>query len=749
MNTIARKYNTLILGLLFTVFILRMLFPSLRYVSIVFFLLGIPFLLIYIKRDVFSGQQIKIFIRTLYLYLSVNIVFVFAFVIGYQSYGIIYKELFNLFILGILFYFVLILTNKGFIYSEFLKIFQISIVIISTLASLVGIFLLVSRFIGWQRIELLFPYSIGIGSSIVSDNNFYALGLLLGFVVVLVNNKVLVNFKTSTFVYNIILLVLSLAILFSSSRRGVLILFLIYGAYAVKGIVTKNGLKLLQSTLLPIIIFITIFGFLIFGLSPKIKTEIIDAIGANSTSTKLQIANLVFDYQTIYKKSLRYQQVYNKIWGNEKEMNKHNPSSGWATRNHKQIYPLKFGNYEGISPLSIGYQLSSITDASDWRGHAHAYSKIAQFFTADSNAYSVEVYCFVSNGFNGDKVSLQCSGNSISGKLVDYYDLNKKGTWQKLQIYFSGSSNVGVFLSFIKGNSVDFKNLKGNVIFAQPSVIKNNIFHENQCIINWANCRPEQYRLFRAFREKIDLWYCNKEINKIATEKSELNKLISYRNLYSYYTGNLQLLDSIDHFYASLDDSLFWKNKVINHPTIKLINKKKSQKEFIGQNRITVQNDSMLVNNIIFEGKRPGLENRVIGNRKSAWIFALKIFSEYRLINKILGNGFGYLEKYGYKYYGDSKRLDYPHNPIVSTFLYSGILGGLIYILFLVASFWNYWKYRKHHQVFLIMYLITFFFMMFSGNSHFSVPIFTFLSIIPFLTKYYVNKESAKSKINE
>ncbi len=131
--------------------------------------------------------------------------------------------------------------------------------------------------------------------------------------------------------------------------------------------------------------------------------------------------------------------------------------------------------------------------------------------------------------------------------------------------------------------------------------------------------------------------------------------------------------------------------------------------------------------------------------RIGRWLFAYELFNGASLKKQLFGQGFNYLEQYGEKYYNNPKRYDYPHNPIISSFLYSGIVGGLFYIYFLIMVFWYYWKYKKHIMVFFMMYLVTFFFMMFSGNSHFSVPIFTFLSLVPFITRYYINSEKLKS----
>ncbi|MBR5642754.1 MAG: hypothetical protein IKW77_01035 [Salinivirgaceae bacterium] len=44
-----------------------------------------------------------------------------------------------------------------------------------------------------------------------------------------------------------------------------------------------------------------------------------------------------------------------------------------------------------------------------------------------------------------------------------------------------------------------------------------------------------------------------------------------------------------------------------------------------------------------------------------------------------------------------------------------------------------YWKRRLQLGIFFIMYLCCMFFCMFSGSSHFSFPLFAFLSFLPFV----------------
>jgi len=155
----------------------------------------------------------------------------------------------------------------------------------------------------------------------------------------------------------------------------------------------------------------------------------------------------------------------------------------------------------------------------------------------------------------------------------------------------------------------------------------------------------------------------------------------------------------------------------------------------------------------IYKSKAPETTDRFMGPRSVRWKYALELFNNYPVINKVFGNGFDYLYLYAEKFPDSSnptKKTDYPHNPILSALLYSGIIGALYYVYFLILVFWYYWKYRKYHMLFFILYLITFFFTFVSGNSHFSVPVFAMLSVVPFITRYLVkNKKIEQMLIKE
>lgn len=142
-----------------------------------------------------------------------------------------------------------------------------------------------------------------------------------------------------------------------------------------------------------------------------------------------------------------------------------------------------------------------------------------------------------------------------------------------------------------------------------------------------------------------------------------------------------------------------------------------------------------------------GTENqKLLAERVERWKYACELWMGYAWYNKLLGDGFDYLDQFGQKFYPGEEKADYPHNPMISSFLYSGIIGGLFYLYFLTLSIWHYWKYRKHHMLFLIIYAIYFIFILISGDNHFSVPVFAMLSLVPFMTRFRVKEKELKKQ---
>jgi hypothetical protein len=136
------------------------------------------------------------------------------------------------------------------------------------------------------------------------------------------------------------------------------------------------------------------------------------------------------------------------------------------------------------------------------------------------------------------------------------------------------------------------------------------------------------------------------------------------------------------------------------------------------------------------------------GSRIDRWKYSVELFiNNYTLKQKIFGNGFDYLKLF-VKKFGDGK-IDYPHNPFLDAFLFSGIIGGLIYILYVTLVIFYYFKFYKKHKVFFYCFSIVFIFSIVSANTHFSVPVFAILCIIPFLSKYLNENELQEKASSE
>lgn len=135
-------------------------------------------------------------------------------------------------------------------------------------------------------------------------------------------------------------------------------------------------------------------------------------------------------------------------------------------------------------------------------------------------------------------------------------------------------------------------------------------------------------------------------------------------------------------------------------------------------------------------------KEKLFSERLDRWKFAAELYiKDYNIKNKLFGKGFDYLKAYGQKFYPDENRLDYPHNPVLSAILYSGMAGGFFYIYFLVCSLWYYYKYRKRLLLLFLIYIVVLFFVFISSDSHFDTPVFAFLSLVPFLSREEASRE--------
>ena len=122
--------------------------------------------------------------------------------------------------------------------------------------------------------------------------------------------------------------------------------------------------------------------------------------------------------------------------------------------------------------------------------------------------------------------------------------------------------------------------------------------------------------------------------------------------------------------------------------------------------------------------------------RTLRWKFAADLIQSFSLKELILGSGFSYLMDYGLEFKSDTGE-DTPHNIFISSFLYSGILGGVLFIGLIILSVIFVFRYRRiYGEFFILLFITTLMFITPTTNSFFSVRILpiiilTIFSVFP------------------
>ena len=699
-------------------------------------------------------------------------------------------------ILSVFFIFI----SRASIYNRILYNARFLFLLVPLILSVLGLLKFLYRMFSFN-IEILRKLNLDFpGSSLVSDHNLFALCLVIG-IIILLFSVFQKNLRGRNFFY-LIFLVVSLAILFSGSRRG-FIVFLVLLVLFIYFLLSEQNIekKFKQSGFLSLgILFL--LSFTIYGsytkLEGKTKLAFIDKLNISPYEYKYKLGSIIYDYQTVFKSEESYKDFISGNW--DVKFDPRNPMT-YFDKNYKEYYPLPDSLYEEIPASTSGYYIDKNTNVHSRKNTAVALTKFDSLSAKKGEKLRASVYCYVSPEFNGSRVFLHAGkNNNTYGLENSSYNLSKMGKWQKLYVQpiVKESGNIPFNLVVFKTNAEDFHDLEGHVIFAYPRARKTN-FDPKDPLSGWATRRHKQmtslpgdnshivpkgsigYKLDSS--SNFNFWNGDAySFTKIFSKKVR-SRDTCYSSVYCYVSkdfdgecikiagrGTFPTIPS-DHY--NMENKGKWQklsfksvckkgkisaymrfkypnasNKtevkkmngfvVFAHPEYEIIRNSENKggdkqgiKADIRQNSIF-----MPVLNIPFFDN----ESRLASPRIKRWLFAWEIFKDYSFTQKLLGNGFEYLDLYNEKFYPNKDKIDYPHNPIISSFLYSGIIGGLVYVWFLLTSLYYYYKYRKEFGLLFLLYLVTGFFIFFSFNSHFSIPAFSMLSVVPFVINYYKKK---------
>jgi len=706
-----------------------------------------PFLLFYFGLLVYSGLNYKKriistlagFVRNYYLLLILALILVISFLSSNKLYLMIFKDVVNMIILlSVFFISTIFVTGKKefeFYISNLIYLIALFAIVISILGILndLGIY-------SFNDISQISNVSRNISNNqSFIDYNFATIPSFFGICVMFYFLRE-TNSKLQIVTCNILLILFSINIILSGSRRGLFTLIAILVLLLIAQVFTffkKNDfLRKLGSDskyfLMSLFLLAIIFLHIAFNTDYASKVKVLAFFGAKDIqNTKQQVVLKMMKYTSVFKNHSSYKKFYSRIWPTIPE----DPDSGWGTRHHKTIFPLTGKNVELVPKGVKGYLLDSATNADYYSGInlSEAFTLVAKLKVNKGDRYKASVYCFASNDFDGSTIGLGVQNDFVSKGIVfgntgSSYDFQAKGIWQKLEIEFEcNNGEIPVWMSITKNGVKNFSKLKGYVIFAYPMYEKIN---------------------------KSD----NGLSPKTTQNKSDYteSRLLGLSKIYGYKknTESFDRLEKINHKNISyiLNETLIPANIITSKKIISNKQKYISSGVFCLPISIlftsgSIQNNSDPIRrwaskfisedttyypykaNIVLDTiSYPFIDDRVL-----RWGFARQIFSkEHNTIQKLFGGGFNFLNWFGYYFDKDKTRSDYPHNPFLSVLLYSGILGLIIYMIFIIKVFYYYIKYYRDYKILSVFFIITFFFSFFSAGSPFDPPIMGFFVTLPF-----------------
>jgi len=422
-----RLINIYLIVLTILLYLFRSTVPFLKFPFLILFF-GLV-LYSFINYRILIFPSLKEFLRHFYLSIILLIILILSFYLSHKLYLGIFKDIINAVILIALFFLMSVFIRS----KKDLKIFNDSLIRFVIFFSLLISVLLLGNFLNlfsWnnplQSRKLSGNLSI---NSLSSDYNFVLLPVLFGFIsVIYVLFNPLSFFKKG--ILNLILIVFSVTIFVSGSRRGLItFIFIIIFLLLVQLLapITKNKtlIKIGSSSrwyLVTICVLALLSYGYIFKSSYFFKKNTLELIGSKDlNSTKVKFASSIYRYISTFNKNVIYRDLYEKIWFNgfDKGLD---PDSGWGTSIHKTIYPLKGEDSDILPHDARGYMLDSTCNAYSYGGKAYSSTLIGIPDVKKGDIVTASVYCYISKDFNGDRVQFFSEGSSFGSTVsVDKY----------------------------------------------------------------------------------------------------------------------------------------------------------------------------------------------------------------------------------------------------------------------------------------------------------------------------------------
>ena len=512
-----KNIEIILVNIIIQLYLFRTTLPVFKYAFIGLFPLGFLYI-IYRNRNKIVKSLWETIGQLKWVIILITLFFI-AFVFYGRFYEIILVDLINAIVLVVLFYLIILpLENKTQL-DYFILVF-IHLVLVSALLIIIS---------QWASLVILSQNKTN--TSEVIDRNFALLPLFFSLfgIFFLYNKKQLTGMLNLS--YTALLVLLTLHIFLSGSRRGLILISVFISILILIHIISLISANLCIKRIsrasrfytLSLICLVSILYISVFYTSCRFKNRTIEYFGAeNIQNTKSDITMIFYSYVSLYKKDIKYLDLYNKIW--TPNFDSRYPDSGWGIIYTKTVFPLS-GQYveivpeeaEGcyIEPNSFKSYDTKVLDI-----------KIKELKVNLNEEYKASIYCYVSNDFGEGSIRYMLGWAAINDNVVNYnsiayYDLSKKATWQKLSISFNCNEGViPIYLSISAKDEKKFSELNGFVILAYPEVHKIDINGNKDSIaLNLGN-KDEQV-LFKSSLINIESWF--KSFNRQNEDTTSLN----------------------------------------------------------------------------------------------------------------------------------------------------------------------------------------------------------------------------------
>lgn len=498
-----KKIEIILINFIIQLYIFRTTLPVFKYLFIALFPLVFIYIIYRYRNKIV--KSLRETINHLKLVIILIAIFFIAFVFSGMFYEITLVDLINSIVLIVLFYLLILLLDNKTHLNYFIHVF-IHLVLVSALLVIIS-----------QWASLFSLTQNQTDASEVIDRNFALLPLFFSFfgIFYFYSKKHLLGILNWS--YTVLLILLTLHIFLSGSRRGVILISVFIGIliliHFVSLISANSYIKRIRRTsrfyILSVIILSGILYVFFSCTSCWFKNRTLDYLGAeNIPYTRSNISRNVYRYASFFQNDRKYADLHEKLWDSEHDPR--DPDCGWGDRNLKRIYPLTGENVEIIpSAKSIG----CLIDSTSFRRNNHykLWQNIKTLEVLSGKKYIIDLFCYVSKDFDGVKVTTSAPGkyvkeNILQNKTIASYDLNRKGVWQKLTFKFEGISAEKIWLYLHVLTSRERQGeLKGQVIFAYPVIHVIDKSEQKDSIANNIVNRKKEV-LFKSSLINIDSW---------------------------------------------------------------------------------------------------------------------------------------------------------------------------------------------------------------------------------------------------